>query len=136
MDTTPVQYQQGLFLTNSPRIMDVSLTDRHTLSFFNYKLGSDITSYAYQVEYTFFDSAGVELSSATLDNITSNGGGPLTGLTGSGYDDPFEVGSGYTWNVVNVASGPWNIEQSIGIPTNTKFYKVKMKGLNQSSSFG
>ena len=136
MDDTPVQYQQGLFLTNSPRIMDVSLTDRHTLSFFNYKLGSDITSYAYQVEYTFFDSDGVELSSATLDNITSNGGGPLTGLTGLGYDDPFEVSSGYTWNVVNVGSGPYNIEQSIGIPTNTKFYKVRMKGLNQSSSFG
>lgn len=136
LNTPPTQYQQGLFLTNSPRVMDVSLNDRHTLSFFNYKLGSDITSYGYQVEYEFFDSAGVSLSSVSLDNITTNGGGPLSSLDGLGYDEPGVVSSAYTYNVVNVASGPYNIEQSIGIPTNTKFYKVKLKGKDQSSSVG
>ena len=135
-DTDPIQYQQGLFLTTSPRILDVSTTDRHTLSFFNYKLGGDLVSYAYQVEYTFYDSDGVQLSQATLDNITSNGGGPLTGLTGLGYDDVGIVPSAWTYNVVNVASGPYNIEQSLGLPTGTKYYTIQMKGKNQSSSVG
>ena len=136
LDTTPAQYQQGLFLTNSPRILDVGINDRHTLSFFNYKLGGDLISYGYQVKYTFYDNDGVELSSATLDNITSNGGGPLTGLTGLGYDDAGIVSSAYTWNVVNVASGPYNVEQSLGLPTNTKYYKVQLFGKNQASSVG
>jgi len=136
LDTEPTQYQQGLFLTNSPRILDVDINDRHTLSFFNYKLGGDLNSYGYQVLYEFYDSSGVELSSATLDNITSNGGGPLSSLDGLGYDEIGIVPSAYTYNVVNVASGPYNVEQSIGIPTNTKYYKVTLKGKNQSSSVG
>lgn len=136
LDTEPSQYQQGLFLTNSPRIVDVSLNDRHTLSFFNYWLGGDLVSYGYQVEYQFYDSDGVELSSVTLDNITSNGGGPLDSLDGLGYDEPGVVGSAYTYNVVNVASGPYNVEQSLGIPTGTSYYKVSLKGKDQSSSVG
>jgi len=136
LNTTPTQYQQGLFLTNSPRIVDVGINDRHTLSFFNYELGDDLISYGYQVEYTFYDDAGVLISSATLDNITTNGGGPLTGLTGLGYDELGIIPSAYTYNVVNVASGPYNVEQSIGLPTGTKYYEVKLKGKNQSSSVG
>ena len=136
LDTTPVQYQQGLFLTNSPRILDVGINDRHTLSFFNYKLGGDLVSYGYQVKYTFYDNSGVELSNISIDNTIANGGGPLTGLTGLGYDDAGVVSSAYTYNVLNVASGPWNIEQSVGFPTDTKYYKVQLFGKNQSSSVG
>ncbi len=136
LNQAPVQYQQGLFLTNSPRIVDVSTNDRHTLSFFNYDLGGDLVSYGYQVKYTFYDSDGVEISNTTLDNITTNGGGPLTALEGLGYDEPGVVPSAYTYNVVNVASGPYNIEQSLGIPSGTKYYKVQLLGKNQSSSVG
>ncbi len=136
LNQAPVQYQQGLFLTNSPRIVDVSTNDRHTLSFFNYDLGGDLVSYGYQVKYTFYDSDGVEISNTTLDNITTNGGGPLTALEGLGYDEPGVVPSAYTYNVVNVASGPYNVEQSVGIPNNTKYYKVQLLGKNQSSSVG
>lgn len=136
LDTEPSQYQQGLFLTNSPRIVDVSMNDRHTLSFFNYDLGGDLISYGYKAEYNFFDSAGVSLSSTTIDNITTNGGGPLTGITGEGYDSPYVVPSAYTYNVVNVATGPYNLSQSIGIPTNTKYYQVKLLGNNQGPNVG
>jgi len=136
LNTTPTQYQQGLFLTNSPRILDVSLTDRHTLSFFNYDLGGELISYAYKAEYTFYDSAGVSISSTTIDNITTNGGGPLTGITGAGYDSAYVEPSGWTYNVVNVATGPYNISQSIGLPNNTKYYQVKLLGANQAPSVG
>ena len=136
LDTEPVQYSQGLFLTNSPRILDVTPTDRHTLSFFNYKLGGDLISYGYQAEYNFYDSTGAFISQSTLDNITTNGGGPLTGITGLAYDDAGIVPSAYTYNVVNVASGPWNIEQSLGVPANTKYYTIQLKGKNQSSGVG
>jgi len=136
LNTTPIQYQQGLFLTNSPRILDVSMTDRHTLSFFNYELGGDLNSYGYKAEYTFFNDQGVTLTSTTIDNITTNGGGPLTGITGAGYDIDFIVSSAWTYNVINLASGPYNISQSIGIPSNTKYYQIKLLGANQSTSFG
>ena len=136
LNTPPTQYQQGLFLTNSPRILDVGINDRHTLSFFNYDLGGDLVSYGYQVEYTFYESDGSYISSVVLDNITSNGGGPLTGLTGLGYDEVGIVPSAYTYNVVNVATGPYNIELGFGIPANTKYYQVQLKGKDQSSSIG
>lgn len=136
LNTPPSQYQQGLFMTNSPRILDVGVNDRHTLSFFNYDLGGDLISYGYQVEYKFYDSDGTLISTSYLDNITTNGGGPLTGLTGLGYDEVGIVPSAYTYNVVNVATGPYNVEQSLGIPTGTKYYQVTLYGEDQSSSVG
>lgn len=136
LNTTPVQYQQGLFLTNSPRIVDVSMNDRHTLSFFNYELGGDLISYGYEVDYSFYDSSGNYISGTTLENTTANGGGPLTGITGLAYDDVGIVPSAWTYNVVNVATGPYNLNQSVGIPANTKYYQVQLKGKNQSSSVG
>jgi len=136
MSGNPIQYESGLFLTNAPRIQEVSLNDRGTLSFFNYVLGGNIISYPYQAQYIFYDVDGIQLSSTTIDNIQSNGGGPLTGLTGLGYDAVGQVSSGYTWNVLNVASGPYNINQSIGFPTNAKYYHIRMLGRDQSSSVG
>jgi len=136
MSGTPIQYESGLFLTNAPRIQEVSLNDRGTLSFFNYVLGANITSYPYKAEYTFYDVDGIEIGQSTIDNIQSNGGGPLTTLAGLGYDSGGQVSSGYTWNVLNVASGPFNIEQSIGIPSGTKYYHIRMLGKNQSSVVG
>ena len=136
LNTEPTQYSQGLFLTNSPRILDVSMNDKHTLSFFNYDLNDDLISYGYQVEYKFYDTNGSYITGSTIDNITTNGGGPLTGITGLGYDDVGIVPSAYTYNVVNVGTGPYNINQTIGVPSNTKFYEVTLKGKNQSSSVG
>lgn len=130
----PVQYSSGLFLTNSPRIIDISMNEYHTLSFTNYYLGGDLFSYAYQVEYVFYDSDGVALTSTTVNNITGNGGGPLTGFTSTMYDDGFIVSSARTYNVLNVASGPANIQSFM--PANTQYYTVQLKGVNQSSSFG
>lgn len=131
---SPVQYQSGLFLTNSPRILDVSVNDYHTLSFTNYWLGGNIYSYPYQVKYTFYDSDGNAISSTTTNNVVSNGGGPLTGFTSEMYDDGFVVSSAYTYNVLNVASGPKNIQGVL--PANCKYYTVELYGVNQSSSFG
>lgn len=131
---TPVQYQDGFFLTNGPRIQEVSLNDRHTLSFFNYKLGADPISYGYQAEYRFYDSSGILLSSTTIDNIISNGGGPLTGITGLGYDAAGVVSSAYTYNVINLASGPYNVQQEIGIPSGTSYYHISLYGRNQQTA--
>ena len=131
---TPAQYQQGLFLTNSPRIVDIGVDDYHTLSCFNYYLGGDLYSYAYQVEYDFYDSDGVSISSTTVDNFVSNGGGPLTGLTAEMYDTGSVVSSAYTFNVLNIAAGPKNLQQQIGFPSNTGYYTVTVNGVNQSSA--
>ena len=134
MSGSPIQYQSGLFLTNSPRIMDVGLNDRGTLSFFNYWLGGYDYSYGYQALYTFYDSNGSLISSTTLDNFVSKGGGPLTGLTSEMYDNGIIDSNSYLYNIVNVASGPWNISQTIGLPTGTKYYQIQMYGVNQQAS--
>lgn len=130
----PIQYQSGLFLTNSPRVMEVGTNDRGTLSFFNYWLGGDDISYGYQARYTFYDNQGNIISTASTDNLVSTGGGPLTGQTQLMYDNNIIEPQSYDFNIINVATGPWNIEQTIGLPSGTTFYQVQMFGIAQKSS--
>jgi len=131
---SPVQYQSGLFLTNSPRIMDVGLNDRGTLSFFNYWLGGFDYSYGYQTRYTFYDNQGVLISTASTNNLTTTGGGPLTGFTQLMYDNGIIENNSYDYNIVNVATGPWNISQTIGLPSGTSYYHVQVFGVSQQAS--
>lgn len=136
LNQVPERFQKGLFLTNSPRILDVSMNDRHTLSFFNYNLSGGLISYPYKANYTFYDGDGNVLDSYDVDNIISNGAGPLNAIVDGGYDDDFIIQSAYTYNVVNVASGPYNINEGLNIPAGTKHYEIKLLGKDQSSSVG
>jgi len=120
--------EQGLFLTNSPRIRNISSDEYFTLSCFNYKLPSDEVgnySYVYAVNYRFYDESESLLTGYTIDNIRSNGGGPR--------DDCNETYPLYTlpsgetstqWNILHVAAGP----RSIYIPDDTAFYRVQLQG--------
>ena len=120
----------GLFLTNAPRILDVSPEDYFTLGFTNYYLNSGSTptviSEPYYVEYNFYDDQGTLILTEQYDNILSNGGGPRT----SGCDvypalyiqDPW---TGTSFNTLYVGAGPGNIPT---LPANCAQYTVQLFG--------
>jgi hypothetical protein len=121
--------QESLFLTNSPRIREVGLNDYFTLSALNYRFDTQVLpnqSYAYDVEYNFYNEANVYITGYTVSNIRANGGGPRTGCTDtfSSYTLP----SGETqsnWNIIHIGAGP----QNIWIPDDTAYYTVQLLGL-------
>jgi len=128
---SPINEVQGLFLTNAPRLFDVSEDDYHTLSFFNYHLGGGYVSYPYQIRYDWYDGNGTYISSDTIDNITSNGGGPLSALTLFSYDAPVILSGSQEYNILSVATGPKNL---ISLkPSNTSYYTATLFGINQSA---
>ena len=118
----------GLFLTNSPRIRDIQNTEYYTLAFTNYYLDSgSMLSQPYYVEYNFYDDGGVLLDTAQYQNITLNGGGPLTDCSNVYQSYYTTVGTGTTeWNTLYVGAGPMNL-QSI-MPPNTAQYTVQLFG--------
>lgn len=126
----------GLFLTNAPRIMDVSPEDHFVLGFTNYYLNSGSTptilSEPYYVEYNYYDDGGNLLLTEQYDNILTNGGGPRS----SGCDvypalyllDP---ATGTTYNTLYVGAGPANLPN---LPANCAQYTVQLFGIFEGST--
>lgn len=129
----------GLFLTNAPRIMDVSPEDYFILGFSNYYLnsgyttsGNTVLSEPYYVEYKFYDNDGGLISTIQYDNVLGNGGGPRS----SGCDvypalyliDPW---SGTNYNTLYVGAGPANLPI---LPDNCAQYTVQLFGVFEGST--
>lgn len=120
----------GLFLTNAPRIMDVSPEDYFVLGFTNYYLQSGSTptllSEPYYVQYEFFDQDGVLIGREQYDNILSNGGGPRSSgcdvYPALYLDEPW---TGTNYNTLYVGAGPANIPS---LPANCAQYTVQLFG--------
>jgi hypothetical protein len=120
----------GLFLTNAPRIMDMSPEDYFVLGFTNYYLQSGTTptilSEPYYVEYNFYDDNAQLIQTSRYDNIVQNGGGPRA----NGCDvyqalyliDPW---TGTNFNTLYVGAGPANIPV---LPPNCVRYTVQLFG--------
>jgi hypothetical protein len=125
--TTSNPTTSGLYLTNSPRTRDLEDEDYYTLAFTNWYLSDNVLSQPYYVQYKFYDDLGTLITGVTIDNVLTNGGGPLpncsyvyqsyTGLLSSGNT---------TYNTMYVGAGPRNL-QSI-IPANTAQYTVQLFG--------
>lgn len=113
----------GLFLTNSPRIRDISIDEYYTLSFTNYDLGGAYKSEPYYAEYKFYDEDGFVIRTDKYANIVSNGGGPATACTQDYVNNTFTGGSDY--NILNIGVGPMNI---FNFPANTLYYTVQLFG--------
>ena len=112
----------NLFLTNAPRIQNISPQEYYTLSFTNYDLGGGYLSEPYFVRYKFYDVNGFEIISYDYANITANGGGPAL-TCNQDYYDQFTGGSNY--NILNVGVGPKNIAN---FPANVDYYTVQLFG--------
>jgi len=123
----------GLFLTNAPRIQNISEDDWYTLGFTNYYLNSGSTptilSEPYYVEFNFYDDDGILITGTTHDNILTNGGGPRPDCNwvypAMYLIDPF---SSVSYNTMYVGCGPKNIPY---FPANTKQYTIQLFGLNE-----
>lgn len=113
-----------LFLTNSPRIRDISLVEYYTLSFTNGDLGGPYLSEPYYVEYRFYDDNGLLITANTYSNTVANGGGPAT-LCYENYVDYTFTGT-QQYNILNVGAGPRNI---YNFPANTSYYQIQLYGL-------
>ena len=117
----------GLYLTNSPRIRNIQESEYYTLGFSNYYLDASTLSEPYYVEYTFYDDTGSVLSAVTLDNITTNGGGPRTDCNDVYQSIYLEVNTGNTdYNIMYVGAGPKNLEDIM--PAGTVQYTVQLFG--------
>lgn len=112
-----------LFLTNAPRIRDITVDEYSTLSFTNGDLGGPYLSEPYVVKYTFYDDNGVVITAYTYANIVSNGGGPAT-LCYENYVDYSFTGT-TPYSILNVGVGPKNI---YNFPANTFYYQVQLFG--------
>ncbi len=113
----------GLFLTNSPRIRDISVDEYYTLSFTSYELGGPYKSEPYYSEYKFYDVNGFLIRTDKYSNIQSNGGGPATACTQDYVNNTFTGGSDY--NILNIGVGPLNI---YNFPGGTSYYTVQLFG--------
>ena len=117
----------GLFLTNSPRTRDLEEDEYYTLAFTNWYLSDNTLSQPYYVQYKFYDDEGLLITGVTIDNVLTNGGGPLpdcsyvyqsyTGLLSTGNT---------TYNTLYVGAGPVNLQDII--PPNTAQYTVQLFG--------
>lgn len=117
----------GLFLTNSPRIRNIQDTEYYTLAFTNYYLDTSTISEPYYVEYKFYDEFGTLLTGVTIDNITTNGGGPRTDCNDVYQELPIIIPSGNTdYNTLYVGAGPVNLDPIM--PANTAKYTVQLFG--------
>lgn len=112
----------NLFLTNAPRIQNITPQEYYTLSFTNYELGGGYLSEPYFVRYKFFDVNGFEIISYDYANIKSNGGGPAM-TCNQDYYDQYDVGSDFS--ILNVGVGPKNIAN---FPPNVDYYTVQLFG--------
>jgi len=125
--TTTDPTTSGLFLTNSPRTRDLEEDEYMTLAFTNYYLDSSTLSEPYYVQYNFYDDQGVLITGVTVDNITTNGGGPRTGCTQVYQALPLIIPSGNTnYNTLYVGAGPVNLQDII--PANTAQYTIQLFG--------
>ena len=125
--TTTDPTTSGLFLTNSPRIRNIQDTEYYTLAFTNYYLDTTTISEPYYVEYKFYNDQGTLITGVTVDNITTNGGGPRTGCTQVYQALPYIIPSGNTnYNTLYVGAGPVNLQDII--PANTAQYTVQLFG--------
>jgi hypothetical protein len=125
--TTTDPTTSGLFLTNSPRIRNIQDSEYYTLAFTNYYLDTTTISEPYYVQYTFYDEQGTTLTAVTVDNITTNGGGPRTGCTQVYQQLPYVIPSGNTnYNTLYVGAGPVNLQDIM--PANTVQYSVQLFG--------
>lgn len=117
----------GLFLTNSPRTRNIQSSEWYTLSFTNYYLDKTTLSEPYYVEYKFYDENGNQITATTIDNITTNGGGPRTDCLDVYQELPLLIPSGGTdYNTLYVGAGPKNLEPIL--PANTEYYTVQLYG--------
>ena len=117
----------GLFLTNSPRTRNIQDTEWYTLAFTNYYLDSSTLSEPYYVEYNFYDDFGALITGVTIDNITTNGGGPRTNCNDVYQALPLLIPSGNTnYNTLYVGTGPRNLEAII--PSGATNYTVQLFG--------
>lgn len=117
----------GLFLTNSPRIRNIQDSEYYTLAFTNYYLDTTTISEPYYVQYTFYDEQGTTLTAVTVDNITTNGGGPRTDCDDVYQALPYVIPSGNTnYNTLYVGAGPMNLQDIM--PANTDTYTVQLFG--------
>ena len=117
----------GLFLTNSPRIRDIQDTEYYTLGFSNYYLDGSTLSEPYYVEYTFYDNNGSVLTAVTVDNITTNGGGPRTDCNDVYQSIYYDTPTGNTdYNIMYVGAGPKNLQDIM--PVDAVQYTVQLFG--------
>jgi hypothetical protein len=115
--------QNCLFLTNSPRIREISTQEYFTLSFTNGDLGGDYLSEPYYAKFTFYDRNGYFIEEKTYSNIVSNGGGPATACSQNYLNTTFTGESLY--NILNIGVGPKNIYD---FPSDTDYYQVQLFG--------
>jgi hypothetical protein len=126
----------GLFLTNAPRIQDISTDEWYTLGFTNYYMNSGSTptilSEPYYVEFRFYDDDGVLITGTTHDNILSNGGGPREDCNWV-YPAMYLVDppTGVSFNTMYVGCGPKNIPY---FPNNTRQYTVQLYGVFEGTT--
>lgn len=125
--TTSNPTTSGLYLTNSPRTRDLEDEDYYTLAFTNWYLSDNVLSQPYYVEYKFYDDQGTLITGVTIDNVLTNGGGPLPDCSYvyQSYNGLLSSGN-TTYNTMYVGAGPRNL-QSI-IPANTAQYTVQLFG--------
>ena len=123
----PSNYQQGLFLTNSPRQRSITMFDYYTLSFTNYRVtNQDVYSEPYYAEINFYDDIGGLVTGWTFTNIWTNGGGPLSSCTTT-Y--PINITTDLTasdFNFLNIGVGPKNFPF---VPDNSLYYTVQLFGV-------
>lgn len=125
--TTQYPTTSGLFLTNAPRIQDISTDEYYTLGFTNYYLGGNLLSEPYYAKYSFYDDEGNLLYEQNYENITTNGGGPRTSCS-QVYQSMYLIDpiSGTNYNTLYLGAGPKNIPN---FPTNCAQYTVQLYGL-------
>jgi hypothetical protein len=116
-----------LFLTNSPRNRNLDPSEYYTLGFTNYYLADDILSEPYYVEYKFYDDNGLLITATTIDNITTNGGGPRVPCSYVYPATQFIYPSGNTeYNTLYVGAGPMNLDPIL--PPNAVQYTIQLYG--------
>jgi hypothetical protein len=126
----------GLFLTNAPRILDVSPEDYFTLGFTNYYLNSGSTptilSEPYYVEYNYYNDQGALILTEQYDNVLGNGGGPRSSGCNV-YQQLFLIDppSGTTYNTLYVGAGPANLPN---LPANCAQYTVQLYGVFEGAT--
>jgi len=129
-DFTPyiMRDSSDLFLTDSPRNRTVRSDDYYTLSFANYRwyTSDTYTSLPRAVKYDWYDNNGTSISSTTVDNIYSNGGGPWSACTDNLQIMVNNAVVARDWSILNVGAGPKNLESIM--PSGTTFYDVTMMG--------
>jgi hypothetical protein len=116
-----------LYLTNSPRNRDLDPSEYYTLGFTNYYLSTDALSEPYYVLYNFYDDEGAFITGVTVDNITTNGGGPRTDCDYVYQSTTLINPTGNTdFNTLYVGAGPKNLEPIM--PANAAQYTIQLFG--------